>query len=127
MPPPWSAFRPEPVDVASILAALHRVEARFGRERQQRWGGGRWTSTCWRRAIRSCPIPATQDRWRNLPPEAQAREVPDRPDPAASAACRIAPSCWCPGRGGARLACIPGWVDGARQMLAALPARIAMP
>ncbi|MBE2275519.1 MAG: 2-amino-4-hydroxy-6-hydroxymethyldihydropteridine diphosphokinase [Rhodobacteraceae bacterium] len=70
---------PQPVDVASILAALHRVEARFGRERRQRWGGRTLDLDLLAAGDSVLPDSATQDRWRALPPDRQAVEVPDRP------------------------------------------------
>lgn len=61
------------------LALLHRVEARFGRVRD----GGRWGArgidldlVAWGNAI--CPDVASQDAWRALPPDEQARRAPDR-------------------------------------------------
>lgn len=63
---------------AEVLAALHRIEAALGRVRD----GRRWQS----RGIdldllamgdAVLPDAATQDRWRSLPPEAQARLSPE--------------------------------------------------
>jgi len=65
-------------DVRSILAALHRIEARFGRERVQRWGMR--TLDLDLVAIGDLVLPdgVIQDRWRNLEPEAQVRSTPDQ-------------------------------------------------
>ncbi len=73
------ASLPEPVDVASVLTALHRVEARFGRERRQRWGGRTLDLDLLAKGDSVLPDSATQDRWRALAPDRQAVEVPDRP------------------------------------------------
>jgi 2-amino-4-hydroxy-6-hydroxymethyldihydropteridine diphosphokinase len=65
-------------DVAALLALLHRIEARFGRERQQRWGQRTLDLDLLAAGDSVLPDAATQDRWRHLPPKAQAREAPDR-------------------------------------------------
>lgn len=65
-------------DVAATLAALHRVEARFGRERLERWGGRTLDIDLLAVGDSVLPDAETQDRWRNLPPEAQARQAPGR-------------------------------------------------
>lgn len=61
-----------------LLAALHRIEAHQGRERGQRWGARTLDLDllAWGEAVR--PDAATQEAWRALPPERQAREAPDR-------------------------------------------------
>lgn len=64
-------------DLASILAALHRVEARFGRERAQRWGMRTLDIDLLAVGDSVLPDAASQDRWRRLPPEAQVRTTPD--------------------------------------------------
>ncbi len=63
-------------DVAAALAALHRVEAQFGRERAQRWGMRTLDIDLLAVGDSVLPDAATQDRWRLLPPADQAREVP---------------------------------------------------
>lgn len=68
----------EAVDLASILARLHRVEARFGRERAQRWGMRTLDIDLLAMGDSVLPDPETQDRWRDLPAEAQIRTTPDR-------------------------------------------------
>ena len=65
------------MDAARILAALHRIEARHGRQRSQRWGGRTLDLDLLALGDQVLPDPATQARWRNLPPDAQARETPD--------------------------------------------------
>ncbi|MBB1491993.1 MULTISPECIES: 2-amino-4-hydroxy-6-hydroxymethyldihydropteridine diphosphokinase [unclassified Paracoccus (in: a-proteobacteria)] len=64
-------------DAAGTLEALHRIEARFGRLRD----GGRWQSRTIDLDLLAVgdtvlPDAATQDGWRNLAPEAQARLSP---------------------------------------------------
>lgn len=65
-------------DAAATLAALHRVEARFGRERLERWGGRTLDIDLLAVGESVLPDAETQDHWRNLPPGAQARQAPDR-------------------------------------------------
>ena len=59
-----------------ILRRLHRVEARFGRVREERWGGRVLDLDLL--AIDEIVLPelATQARWRHLPLERQMREAP---------------------------------------------------
>jgi 2-amino-4-hydroxy-6-hydroxymethyldihydropteridine diphosphokinase len=66
------------VDVGSVLARLHAVEARFGRERAQRWGMRTLDIDLLAMGDSVLPDAETQDRWRLLPPEAQVRATPDR-------------------------------------------------
>lgn len=66
------------VDLASVLARLHAVEARFGRERAQRWGMRTLDIDLLAMGDSVLPDAETQDRWRLLPPEAQVRATPDR-------------------------------------------------
>ena len=66
------------VDPASILAVLHRVEARFGRQRAVRWGMRTLDLDLVALGDSVLPDAETQDAWRNLAPEAQARVAPDR-------------------------------------------------
>ena len=69
---------PSDLDLASLLDCLHRVEARFGRKRAQRWGMR--TLDIDLLAVDDSVLPdgAAQDRWRALPPEAQIRATPDQ-------------------------------------------------
>jgi 2-amino-4-hydroxy-6-hydroxymethyldihydropteridine diphosphokinase len=66
------------VDATSILQRLHRVEADFGRMREQRWGMRTLDIDLLALGDSVVPDAATQDAWRDLSPEAQARLAPDR-------------------------------------------------
>ncbi|MDT8854526.1 2-amino-4-hydroxy-6-hydroxymethyldihydropteridine diphosphokinase [Paracoccaceae bacterium Fryx2] len=66
------------LDAPGILAALHRIEARFGRQRAQRWGMRTLDLDLLALGDTVLPDAATQTRWRDLPPETQAVEAPDR-------------------------------------------------
>lgn len=66
------------VDLTSVLARLHAVEARFGRERVQRWGMRTLDIDLLAMGDSVLPDAETQDRWRLLPPEAQVRSTPDQ-------------------------------------------------
>jgi len=68
----------EVVDLASVLARLHRVEARFGRKRVQRWGMRTLDIDLLAMGDSVLPDAETQDHWRNLPPDAQIRSTPDQ-------------------------------------------------
>ena len=68
----------EVVDLASVLAGLHRVEARFGRERAQRWGMRTLDIDLLAMGDSVLPDAGTQDRWRLLPASEQVRATPDR-------------------------------------------------
>lgn len=61
----------------ALLAALHRVEAAFGRIRTERWAARTLDIDliAWGDAVR--PDAATQTRWREMAPDAQARHAPD--------------------------------------------------
>lgn len=66
------------VDATSILQRLHRVEADFGRIREQRWGMRTLDIDLVALGDSVLPDAQTQDAWRLLPLEAQARAAPDR-------------------------------------------------
>ena len=66
------------IDAASILQRLHRVEEHFGRIREQRWAMRTLDIDLLALGDSILPDPATQDAWRLMPPEAQARSTPDR-------------------------------------------------
>lgn len=66
------------IDAASILQRLHLVEGYFGRIREQRWGMRTLDIDLVGFGDSVLPDAATQDAWRDLPPEAQARTTPDR-------------------------------------------------
>ena len=65
------------LEPAALLRHLHEIEARFGRERVQRWGQRTLDLDLLACGDLVLPDAATQDHWRNLPPEVQAREAPD--------------------------------------------------
>jgi 2-amino-4-hydroxy-6-hydroxymethyldihydropteridine diphosphokinase len=70
---------PDPgMDARAVLAALHRVEARFGRERAQRWGMRTLDLDLVAMGGLILPDPATAAAWRALPPEHQVAATPDR-------------------------------------------------
>ncbi len=85
--PAWPPGGPEYVNAAmslqvalgpeEMLAALHGIEARQGRERAARWGARTLDLDllAWGEAVR--PDAAMQERWRNLSPERQGREAPE--------------------------------------------------
>lgn len=60
----------------AALAALHRVEAAFGRDRAGRWAPRRLDIDLIAMGGAVRPDRATQTLWRKLPPERQAREAP---------------------------------------------------
>lgn len=66
------------IDASSILQRLHRVEGYFGRIREQRWGMRTLDIDLVALGDSVLPDVVTQDHWRNLPPEVQARATPDR-------------------------------------------------
>jgi 2-amino-4-hydroxy-6-hydroxymethyldihydropteridine diphosphokinase len=70
------AVRPED-DAASVLASLHRVEARFGRRRDFRWGMRTLDIDLLALGDSVLPDVATQDAWRNLDPAAQIGTAPE--------------------------------------------------
>ncbi len=65
-------------DLASVLARLHAVEARFGRQRAQRWGMRTLDIDLLAMGDSVLPDVATHDRWRLLPPDDQVRTTPDQ-------------------------------------------------
>lgn len=69
---------PDDIDAQALLAALHEIEAEFGRQRDTRWGMRTLDldivaidETVW-------PDATTWHVWANLPPEDQVRRTPDR-------------------------------------------------
>lgn len=60
----------------ALLAALHRVEARLGRERGARWAARTLDLDLLAVGARVLPDAATQTRWRDLPEAAQRQETP---------------------------------------------------
>lgn len=70
VPPGWDAER--------VLALLHRIEDRFGRRREQRWGRRTLDLDLVAFGGQVLPDAATQDHWRDLSPDRQRVEAPDR-------------------------------------------------
>ncbi len=66
-----------PSDPAAILAALHRVEAQFGRERERRWGSRTLDLDLLAVGEIVMPNEATQTRWREIAVEEQTQVTPD--------------------------------------------------
>jgi 2-amino-4-hydroxy-6-hydroxymethyldihydropteridine diphosphokinase len=66
------------VGARSVLQALHRVEARFGRERVVRWGMRTLDLDLLAMGDSVLPDAAVQARWRGLPPAAQIGQTPDQ-------------------------------------------------
>ena len=62
----------------AILACFHDVEARFGRRRGARWAARTLDIDLLALEDVILPDAATQTRWRDLPPDRQAQESPDR-------------------------------------------------
>ena len=63
-------------DAAGILAALHAVEAEFGRQRDRRWAGRTLDLDLLAWGDSVLPDLATFCLWRDLPAEAQAQRAP---------------------------------------------------
>ena len=86
--PAWPPGGPDYVNAAmrletdlppeALLAALHAIEGRWGRERATRWGARTLDLDllAWGDLVR--PDAATQEAWRTLSPERQGREAPNR-------------------------------------------------
>lgn len=64
-------------DAASVLAALHRVEAHFGRERAQRWGMRTLDLDLLAFGQIVLPDSLTHRKWRDLAPADQPFATPD--------------------------------------------------
>jgi 2-amino-4-hydroxy-6-hydroxymethyldihydropteridine diphosphokinase len=62
----------------AILAALHRLEARFGRARAERWGMRTLDLDLLAAGSLVLPDAATAAEWRNLPSDRQIAMTPDR-------------------------------------------------
>lgn len=71
------AVEPE-ADATSLLATLHRIEERFGRRRETRWGMRTLDIDLLALGDSVLPNVATLDDWRNLAPEMQVRRAPDQ-------------------------------------------------
>ena len=66
------------MDSADILACLHTVEAKFGRERLQRWGMRTLDIDLLALGESVLPDRATYLKWKNLLPDDQRRLAPDQ-------------------------------------------------
>jgi 2-amino-4-hydroxy-6-hydroxymethyldihydropteridine diphosphokinase len=65
------------LDARALLAALHRIEADFGRERLQRWGMRTLDLDLVALDDLVLPDPDTHAAWRALPPDLQKMRAPD--------------------------------------------------
>lgn len=65
-------------DADSALAALHRIEAAFGRTRATRWGARTLDLDLIALGDAVCPDAGEQAAWAALPPDRQAQESPTR-------------------------------------------------
>lgn len=63
-------------DAEEVLAKLHHIEARFGRERSQRWGMRSLDLDLLALDDTIHPDPATWWHWHDLPPDQQTRHTP---------------------------------------------------
>ncbi|WP_235952958.1 2-amino-4-hydroxy-6-hydroxymethyldihydropteridine diphosphokinase [Salipiger sp. PrR002] len=61
---------------AEVLAALHRVEAQFGRERERRWGSRTLDLDLIAIGEIVMPNTTTQSEWRNIPADKQQGVTP---------------------------------------------------
>jgi 2-amino-4-hydroxy-6-hydroxymethyldihydropteridine diphosphokinase len=66
------------LDAPAILAALHRIESEFGRERVQRWGMRTLDLDLLALDELILPDPATHADWRALPMDLQKMRAPDQ-------------------------------------------------
>ena len=64
------------MEPAAFLALLNRIEARYGRTRQARWAARTLDLDLIAAGQRVLPDAAVFAAWRDLPPEARARETP---------------------------------------------------
>ncbi len=66
------------LDAPALLQRLHAVEAEFGRQRVQRWGQRSLDLDLLALGDLVLPDAATQDQWRDLPPDQQTQRTPDQ-------------------------------------------------
>lgn len=66
------------VEIEDLLAALHRIEARFGRKRVQRWGGRTLDLDLLACGDSVLPNRAVFQHWLDLPLADQARVAPEQ-------------------------------------------------
>lgn len=86
--PAWPPGGPDYVNAAmrletdlppeALLAALHAIEERWGRERSTRWGARTLDLDLLALGDDVRPDAATQTVWRNLSPDRQGQEAPDQ-------------------------------------------------
>lgn len=69
---------PDHIDSQALLAALHEIEAEFGRQRDTRWGMRTLDLDIVAIGATVSPDVTTWRIWANLPPEDQVRRTPDR-------------------------------------------------
>ena len=67
-----------PYDAAGTLAALHSIEALFGREREVRWGARTLDLDLIAYGQSVVPDAQTQAIWRDLPPDQHMKAAPDQ-------------------------------------------------
>ncbi len=65
------------MEATAFLDTLHEIESQFGRLRSKRWGARTLDIDLIALDDLVFPDPATQTRWRNLSPQAQAEATPD--------------------------------------------------
>lgn len=65
-------------DPEDVLAILHKIEARFGRQRDQRWGMRTLDIDLLAMGDSVLPDLATFSHWHDLPPDQQRLQTPDR-------------------------------------------------
>lgn len=63
---------------ADVLASLHKIETKFGRQRLQRWGMRTLDIDLLAIGESILPNLATYQHWQSLPPEDQRRTAPDQ-------------------------------------------------
>jgi 2-amino-4-hydroxy-6-hydroxymethyldihydropteridine diphosphokinase len=66
------------VEAPDLLAKLHLIEEKFGRQRNKRWGRRTLDIDLLAFDDQVLPDPDTQSRWRNLDPSHQSQEAPDQ-------------------------------------------------
>lgn len=66
------------LDCRAILAALHRIEDQFGRNRVQRWGRRTLDLDFIAMGDRVLPDSVVQDQWRKLPLDEQIENTPEQ-------------------------------------------------
>lgn len=64
-------------DPDAAMEILHAIEADFGRSREQRWGSRTLDLDLLAAGDTVLPDAATQEAWRNLPPEDRKQRTPD--------------------------------------------------